>query len=157
MRFPVLALAAFLTCTAVAHAQTGSISGAVFDQDGRPVADASVRIVGDPLPAGRTTRTDTNGVYLFGYLLPGAYVVSVDGSVVSPPSSSSVHPAAIIEISIGKQMSERRTRDIGRESDMQKGDKDALSGEKWSRSRHAGKACSNAARISGVDTELYPQ
>src|SRR5688572_33159060 len=64
---------------APAAANTGTISGVVFDQDGMPVADASVKVTGDAVPAGRTTRTDANGVYHFEYLPPGQYTVTVEG------------------------------------------------------------------------------
>ena len=50
---------------------TGSVSGAVFDQTGNVIADAGVRISGDQMPAGRTVRTDASGLYNFQRLLPG--------------------------------------------------------------------------------------
>jgi protocatechuate 3,4-dioxygenase beta subunit len=58
-------------------ADTGSVSGAVFDQNGAPVQDATVKISGDQLPAGRTTQTDANGNYTFLLLLPGKYTIEV--------------------------------------------------------------------------------
>ena len=77
-----VAFAAFAVLFALATpaaANTGTISGVVFNQDGMPVADASVRVTGDAVPAGRTTRTDANGVYQFEYLPPGEYTVTVEG------------------------------------------------------------------------------
>jgi Carboxypeptidase regulatory-like domain len=77
-QFPV-AFALVLTMAAAAWAaDTGTISGAVFDQNGQPVADATVKISGDRLPAGRTLQTSGNGIYQFDYLLPGEYSVEVD-------------------------------------------------------------------------------
>jgi hypothetical protein len=64
---PVFALAA----------DTGTISGAAFDQNGQPVADATVRISGDLLPVGRTVETGPNGLYQFQYLTPGEYIVEI--------------------------------------------------------------------------------
>jgi hypothetical protein len=58
--------------------QTGSVSGTVFDQSGAAVAGASVRISGDPMPAGRTTTTTDSGTYSFSLLLPGEYVVEAE-------------------------------------------------------------------------------
>ena len=69
-------------CLAVAGGaaaqQTGSVSGTVFDQGGAPVAGASVRISGDPMPAGRTATTTDSGTYSFPLLLPGEYVVEAE-------------------------------------------------------------------------------
>ena len=64
--------------TVVRAADTGSVSGAVFDQNGQPVADATVKISGDRLPGSRTLQTSVNGIYQFDYLPPGEYAVEVD-------------------------------------------------------------------------------
>ena len=76
----ILCLVAFVTAIAFpAHAaDTGTISGAVFDQNGMPIADAIVKLSGDGLPGGRTVRTGSNGVYHFEYLDPREYIVEVD-------------------------------------------------------------------------------
>src|SRR3954471_2245691 len=78
------AVAAFLFITIVpaSAADTGSISGSVFDQSAEPVADAVVRLSGDSLPAGRTARTSVNGSFRFDYLVPGDYLVEVAASGV---------------------------------------------------------------------------
>ncbi len=68
---------------ATAHAaDTGSVSGAVFDSTGQPVAEALVTIAGNRPPVRRTLQTDGNGRYLFEYLLPGEYVLEFDRSGV---------------------------------------------------------------------------
>ncbi len=59
-------------------ADTGTISGAVYDQGGRPVPDATVKISGATLPIGRTAQTGANGLYQFQYLTSGQYVVEID-------------------------------------------------------------------------------
>ena len=64
------ALAVLLSAAPLFAQDTGSVSGVVFDQGGAAVADASVRISGPQLPAGRTARTDQNGAYRFQLLLP---------------------------------------------------------------------------------------
>ena len=75
----VLTLALALSISAPAWAaQTGSVSGAVFDRDGQRVAAATVRITGEPMPAGRTVQTQPDGTYNFQLLLPGRYTVSVE-------------------------------------------------------------------------------
>src|SRR3954468_14542731 len=63
-------------------ADSGSISGSIFDQAGEAVADAVVRLSGDSLPAGRTARTGVNGSFRFDYLVPGDYLVEVAASGV---------------------------------------------------------------------------
>lgn len=74
----VLALATFaLVSTALAQ-DTGSVSGSVFDQGGKPVSDAVVKITGERLPSGRSVQTDANGAYRFQYLLPGSYTVEIE-------------------------------------------------------------------------------
>ena len=52
-------------------ADTGTLSGSVFDQNGEPVAEATVRAAGASLPVGRTVLTGANGTFRFEYLLPG--------------------------------------------------------------------------------------
>src|SRR6476660_8257137 len=64
----------------VRAADTGTVSGAVFDQQGEPVSGATVRISGDRLPGGRTAQTGTNGIYQFEYLPPGEYAIEIDSA-----------------------------------------------------------------------------
>jgi hypothetical protein len=82
-----------------AAADTGSISGAAFDQNGEPVAEATVKISGDPLPAGRTVQTGTNGLYQFLYLVPGAYVVEIEKAGVGTSKR-----AAIVDVGKDTQL-----------------------------------------------------
>ncbi len=58
--------------------QTGSVSGVILDQTGSVIPGAMVRISGDQLPAGRTVKSDANGLYRFSVLLPGQYIVQVE-------------------------------------------------------------------------------
>ncbi len=75
--FNALALMTWLVASARA-ADTGTVSGAVFDQNGTAVPEATVRIAGDRLPVGRTVQTDANGVYQFEYLPAGDYTIEVE-------------------------------------------------------------------------------
>jgi len=74
-------------------ADTGTASGAVFAQDGQPVADATVRVAGSKLPIGREVRTDANGVYRFDYLVPGEYTIEVD-----KPGVGTTRRTAVVEV-----------------------------------------------------------
>jgi hypothetical protein len=70
-----LLVSAFVSADA---ADTGSASGAVFDRNGQPVAEAVVKISGASLPLGRVVLTGENGLFQFEYLPPGEYVVETD-------------------------------------------------------------------------------
>ena len=89
-------------CLAVAGGaaaqQTGSVSGTVFDQGGAAVAGASVRISGDPMPAGRTTTTDS-GTYSFPLLLPGEYVVEAE-----KPQAGSTKRTVLVQVDRDTQL-----------------------------------------------------
>ena len=63
---------------AASAADTGTISGTVFDRDGQPVSGAMVKASGANLPAGRAVLTGTNGTFKFEYLLPGEYDVAIE-------------------------------------------------------------------------------
>ena len=83
-----------LCASAAAHAaDTGSVSGTVFNQAGDPVAGASVRVSGPALPVGRDTQTDANGVYRLDYLPPGEYAVEVTAAGNAP-----VRRAAVVAV-----------------------------------------------------------
>jgi hypothetical protein len=71
-------------------ADTGTVSGGAFDQNGQPVADATVRISGDLLPVGRTVTTGANGLYQFQYVLPGEYVIEIDKAGVGRSKRSAI-------------------------------------------------------------------
>jgi TonB-dependent receptor-like protein/carboxypeptidase family protein len=80
-KFVCLLVWACLLAPAVALAQqTGSVSGVVLDQTGGVIQGATVRVVGDLLPAGRIVQSDVNGMYRFPLLLPGQYIVTVEKS-----------------------------------------------------------------------------
>ena len=79
----VITLALVIGFTVSARAaDTGTVSGSAFDQNGQPVADATARISGDLLPVGRSAQTGANGLYQFQYLLPGEYVLEIEKSGV---------------------------------------------------------------------------
>ena len=73
----VLAVLSCLAPAIVWAADTGSISGVVFDQGGQLVEGATVRLTGEPLPGERVATTDANGAYRFPLLLPGAYTLEI--------------------------------------------------------------------------------
>lgn len=95
----VAALGLLLFVPPVSAQDTGSVSGVVFDQNGAAVADATVRISGPQLPAGRTNRTDQTGSYRFPLLLPGLYVVDVDKTGLGKTSR-----AAVVDLSKDTQL-----------------------------------------------------
>ncbi|MES1256736.1 MAG: TonB-dependent receptor [Acidobacteriota bacterium] len=73
---------------AARSADTGTVSGAVFDPQGTSVADAVVIIRGEQLPAGRQMVTGANGTYQFEYLIPGEYTLDIEKTGVGRISRS---------------------------------------------------------------------
>jgi carboxypeptidase family protein len=78
LRPSLIALAILSVAAGAKAADTGSISGGVFDQKGQPVPNATVKVSGEQLPLGRTVETGANGTYEFEYLVPAEYTVEVD-------------------------------------------------------------------------------
>ena len=90
----VIAITCVIGLPVFAHAaDTGTVSGAVFDQGGQPIADATVKISGEPLPAGRTVQSGANGLYQFQYLTPGEYVLEIQ-----VPGVGQSRRAAVVEV-----------------------------------------------------------
>jgi hypothetical protein len=78
---------------AAGAADTGSVSGMVFDPAGQPIAEVTVTVSGDRPPVRRDVQTDANGRFLFEYLLPGEYALVFDKTGVG-----SVRRVAVIEV-----------------------------------------------------------
>jgi len=96
----------------VLAADTGSVSGAVFDQNGNPVADAIVKIAGERMPAGRSVKTDNNGVYNIPLLLPGKYTIEVEKAGVGKstrPVEVQVDKDTQVELVLGVRVREEVT------------------------------------------------
>jgi hypothetical protein len=75
---------------AAGAAENGTISGAVFDANGAPVADAVVRLTGPQVVGGREAQTGANGSYKFDYLIPGEYSVRVEKNGIGSASRTAV-------------------------------------------------------------------
>ena len=72
-------LAAALTVFAQTTISTGSIQGTVTDPSGAVVSGATVKITNKATGQGISTTTSSAGTYTSGALLPGEYVVRVEG------------------------------------------------------------------------------
>ena len=90
----VLTITALMGASAYAQ-DLGSVSGAVFGPGGNLVGDATVKISGELMPAGRTVRTDENGMFQFQALLPGKYTVQADMPGVGTSTRD-------VEVAVGK-------------------------------------------------------
>jgi hypothetical protein len=92
---PILIALSLIAAHAVSAlaADTGTISGAVFDQNGQPIPAVTVNVSGDRLPVGRAVQTGANGNYQFQYLLPGEYVVEID-----QPGIGRARRSAVVEV-----------------------------------------------------------
>lgn len=75
-----VASALMVVCTSgvVNAADTGTLSGAIFDPSGSPIVDAVVKLTGARLPVGRTVQSDANGHYQFEYVPPGDYTLEIE-------------------------------------------------------------------------------
>jgi protocatechuate 3,4-dioxygenase beta subunit len=73
--FCLLAASFVLAADAAARAHTGSVGGTVFDSNGRPSPNAEVLIERSDGSAPVATRTDSDGRFLFRFVLAGYYDV----------------------------------------------------------------------------------
>jgi hypothetical protein len=94
-RRPLVIAVALVLATVIpaAAADTGTVSGMVFDRDGNPIVEAVVKVVGDRLPGERTVQTGDNGFYKVEYLLPGNYTIDID-----KPGIGSSRRSAVVEV-----------------------------------------------------------
>lgn len=102
----------FVAGSSARAADTGSISGGVFDQNGQPVADAVVRVSGPTLPVGRSVETSDNGLYEFIYLAPGEYTLETEKSGIGAakrPAVVQVGRDTQVDIVIGAVVQEALT------------------------------------------------
>jgi hypothetical protein len=91
----IVVVVAFVAATAISAyaADSGTISGTVFDRDGQPVVGATVRLSSDRTPSPRIFQTGDNGYYQFEYLIPGDYTIEVD-----KPGVGNARRLAIVEL-----------------------------------------------------------
>lgn len=105
-----LILAVLLAFAAPALAQqTGTLSGAVVDKNGKVVAGATITLTGDVLPAARTTVSSESGLYSFLQLVPGNYTVTVELTGVGKiarPAVVSLGRDTQVDVILGSQLSE---------------------------------------------------
>jgi hypothetical protein len=109
---PAAAVWLFVSVVSAMAADTGSISGGVFDQNGQPVADAVVRVSGPTLPVGRNVETSDNGLYEFIYLAPGEYTVETEKASVGAakrPAVVAVGRDTQVDLVIGTVLQESLT------------------------------------------------
>lgn len=114
MRYSIVAAFALVIGAAGAAlaADSGAISGTVFDQNGQPVEGAIVRLSGDRAPSSRTAQTDANGFYLVEYLVPGEYTLDVERAGVGGAKRLAVVDVGRntqVDFVIGLQLSETVT------------------------------------------------
>jgi hypothetical protein len=96
----LIALAVIVTVAVSASAaDTGTVSGFVFDQNGQPVPDATVTISGNRMPVVRTVQTGVNGTYQFEYLPPGQYAFDI-----SKAGTGAAKRSAIVEVGKDTQL-----------------------------------------------------
>ena len=92
MRFRALAATflAFLVMTGAAFAQTGSITGQIFDPAGAVVPNATVTATSNSTNVTRTVTSTSAGLYSIAALPPAVYTVVVSASGFQPHTRSNV-------------------------------------------------------------------
>jgi len=75
-----LALVLLTATTGLGQSTSGSITGTVKDNNGAPIADATVKIINPATSATRQVSTNHAGVFNAAQLQPGVYTVSVEKS-----------------------------------------------------------------------------
>jgi hypothetical protein len=75
--WPAALVCAALACLTVAHAQSGSITGTVFDADGAPVVSAQAQAVNSGTKAVYKTTASADGRYTLSGLPAGNYDVTI--------------------------------------------------------------------------------
>jgi hypothetical protein len=73
-----IALLVFISLAGIGFAQTGSVTGQVFDPGGAVVADATVTAKSESTGLTRTSTTTSAGLYNFAALPPSVYTVTVE-------------------------------------------------------------------------------
>ena len=85
------------------HAQqSGTISGTVFDQSGKPIQDATVEVRSESTGVSRSVKSDTEGKFLAADLAAGSYSirVSAPGFALATRSGGQVAAGATLDIPI---------------------------------------------------------
>jgi hypothetical protein len=76
-----LVLATWITAaSAAAQNPTASLTGAVSDEAGKVIGNAEVTLISGVTGATRTTRTDSEGTYVFIGLPPGTYTLAISAA-----------------------------------------------------------------------------
>ncbi|WP_348266664.1 carboxypeptidase-like regulatory domain-containing protein [Edaphobacter sp. DSM 109919] len=84
------ALLALVAMAGVGFAQTGSVTGQIFDPAGALVPNATITAISNSTGITRTTTTTSAGLYNFAALPPSIYTVSVAASGFQPLTRSNV-------------------------------------------------------------------
>jgi hypothetical protein len=85
-----IAFLALVSFAASGFAQTGTVTGQVFDPAGALVPGATVTAVSDSTGLTRTSTTTSAGIYSFAALPPSVYTVTVEASGFQPLSRKNV-------------------------------------------------------------------
>lgn len=80
----------FLVMTGAAFAQTGTITGQIFDPAGAAVPDATITATSDSTGVTRTVTSSSAGIYSFAALPPSVYTVAVTAAGFQPHTRTNV-------------------------------------------------------------------
>ena len=100
----VVSIGGLMSPAAVAQQATASINGVVKDPTGAAVANAQVQLTNVNTAVVRTTTTNTDGVYAFPTVVPGAYTMRVSASgfttITQPETTLEVSQTATFDFQL---------------------------------------------------------
>jgi hypothetical protein len=99
--FIVLALSLLLTGAAFAQTSSGSIAGSVVDAQHAVVVNATVTVTDQERRTALTTKTDSEGRFVFPQLLPGKYTITVENPGFKKTERTDINLLANDKISAG--------------------------------------------------------
>ena len=100
----VVSIGGLMSPAAVAQQATASINGVVKDPTGAAVANAQVQLTNVNTAVVRTTTTNTDGIYAFPTVVPGAYTMRVSASgfttITQPETTLEVSQTATFDFQL---------------------------------------------------------
>ncbi|HEU4389334.1 MAG TPA: carboxypeptidase regulatory-like domain-containing protein [Blastocatellia bacterium] len=108
-RMLLLLLSLLLPPATTAQTTSGSISGSVTDAQQAAIANATVTITDEAKGFSQTTKTDSEGRFVFPQLTPGKYVISAEASGFKKLQKTDVNLVANDKLTLGELQLETGT------------------------------------------------
>jgi protocatechuate 3,4-dioxygenase beta subunit len=81
---------------AISPSTTGTVAGVLYDQQGKPLANAVVQLTGNGVS--KSSKTNGSGSYTFSFLTPGTYSIAIrpPGTFAAPLLTADSGSATVI-------------------------------------------------------------